>query len=265
LLFLASMTAFGRSQAMLRKRIFSGRSGIAAISACVAVVVGVSGCGESARADIDSVQLRLAFGGGVTLSTVDYVLTGPVSFRRVGTLAVGDQDTIAATFNNLPVGQGYDVVVRGTATDDASACRGEAMFNVAQSMNAVVQIALMCSGRANVAADIDVCPTLDSLSVAPAEVYVGSSVQLTAAAHDPDNGPAPLMAAWAATSGTLGALSTMGATFTCTTAGTFKVGVTVSDGTPNAKCADSAQVTVVCTPPPSASLLRATPARQGAV
>lgn len=224
---------------------------------------GVSGCGENAHGDVDSVQLRLSFGGGVALSSVDYVLTGPSSFRRVGTLAVGDQDTIAATFNNLPVGQGYDVVVKGTASDDASVCKGEAMFNVASSMNAVVQIALMCSGRANVATDINVCPTVDSLSVTPAEVYVGSSVQVVAAAHDADNGPAPLSATWQATSGTLSALSTMGATFTCTTAGTFKVGVTVSDGTPNAKCADSAQVTVVCTPAPSASLLSQAPARRG--
>jgi hypothetical protein len=139
------------------------------------------------------------------------------------------------------------------------------MFNVASSMNAVVQIALTCSGRANVAADVNVCPSVDSLSVAPAEVYVGCSVQLVAAAHDPDTGPAPLSAAWAATSGTLSNLSTTGATFTCTTAGTFKVGVTISDGTPNAKCADSAQVTVVCTPAPSASLMSVAPARQGTV
>jgi hypothetical protein len=219
----------------------------------------------AAPGDIDTVQLNLDFGGGVSLDSVAYVLTGPGSFRRVGTLAVADQSSISATFQNLPAGVGYDVVVKGTASDDLSVCKGEAIFDVASSMNAVVQISLACSGVAAVSADVNLCPTIDSLSVVPAEVYVGSSMQLSAVSHDPDNGPSPLAASWATTSGTLTNLSTTGATFTCTAAGTFTIGLTVSDGTAAAKCADTASVTVTCTPPPSAFLMSVAPARTGAV
>ena len=242
----------------------SGIPGRAALAACL-FLAACGGERDAAPGDVDTVRLNLDFGGGVSLTSVDYVLTGPASFRRTGTLAVGDQPSISATFQNLPAGMGYDVVVKGTASDDLNLCKGEAIFDVASSMNAVVQIALACSGRATLSADVNVCPTIDSLSVVPAEVYVGGSMQLSAVSHDPDNGPAPLAASWATTSGTLTNLSTTGATFTCTAAGTFTIGLTVSDGTANPKCADTASVTVICTPPPSAFLMSAVPARAGAV
>jgi hypothetical protein len=242
----------------------SGIPGRAALAACL-FLAACGGERDAAPGDVDTVRLNLDFGGGVSLTSVDYVLTGPASFRRTGTLAVGDQPSISATFQNLPAGMGYDVVVKGTASDDLNLCKGEAIFDVASSMNAVVQIALACSGRATLSADVNVCPTIDSLSVVPAEVYVGGSMQLSAVSHDPDNGPAPLAASWATTSGTLANLSTTGATFTCTAPGTFTIGLTISDGTANPKCADTASVTVICTPPPSAFLMSAVPARAGAV
>jgi hypothetical protein len=233
---------------------------------CLVAAAGAAGCAgdrDSSSAGVDTIQLKLDFGGGVTLNSVDYVLTGPASFRQTGTLNVADQPTITATFQSLPPGTGYDIKVQGAASDNLNACKGEAMFNVAASMNAVVQIALTCSGRATLAADVNTCPTIDSLSVVPAEVYVGGSVQLTSMAHDPDSGPSPLAATWAATSGSLTNLSTAGATFTCSAAGTFTVSLSVSDGTPNPKCADNAAVTVTCTPPPAAMVMSAL--RAGAV
>src|SRR4029077_13911145 len=165
---------------------------------------------------IDTVQVKLTFGGGVTLTSVDYVLTGPNNYRDANTLPVGDDPSITTTFTNLPVGNGYKIVVQGTGSDNASFCKGQTMFNVVSMGNSVVQIALMCSGRAAVSADVNNCPTIDSLSVAPAEVYVGASVQVESLAQDPDNGPAALTATWAATSGSLTNLSSAGATFTCT-------------------------------------------------
>jgi len=231
-----------------------GRAGLAAmVGAAMAAALGCAGDPQPPDT-IDTVRFKLDFGGGVMLTSVDYVLTGPASFRRIGTLGVGDQASITATFSNLPAGQGYDIAVKGTASDDSSFCKGEVTFSVAPMMDAVVTIPLMCSGLAAVTADINNCPTIDSLSVTPAEVQVGSSLDIVAEAHDPDNGPAPLSATWATTSGTLSNLSTTGATFTCTTAGTFTVSLRVSDGTPGTKCADTASVTVICSIPPTAML-----------
>jgi hypothetical protein len=139
------------------------------------------------------------------------------------------------------------------------------MFGVQQSMNAVVQIQLVCTGLAGVSADINVCPVIDGLSVLPSQVYVGGSTSLVLAARDPDNGPSPLSATWTASSGTLTNMSTTGATFTCTEPGPVDVGVSVSDGTPDPSCGDSIKVTVICTPVPSAELAKHSPARKGAV
>ena len=201
------------------------------------------------------------------LSSVDYILTGPAAFRRTGTLAVADQPSISATFQNLAGRHGLRrPVVKGTASmTTLSACKGEAMFDVAAVDERRRPDRAHVLGTRGALGGHQRMPrrAQDSLSVVPAEVYVGSSVQLTAAAHDPDNGPSPLSATWAAPSGTLSNLSTMGATFTCTVPGAFQVGVTITDGTPAARCTDNAQVTVICTPVPSAMLMSA--ARAGAV
>jgi hypothetical protein len=232
-----------------QRRATSGIPGRALLVTCLALAMG---CGDergTGTETIDSVQFKLDFGGGVTLTSVSYDLTGPNSFHQTGTLTVGSSDTVNAMFGPLPAGKGYDVMVQGTASDGSSFCTGEVMFNVPLP-TPFVQIPLSCSGIASVTANINVCPAIDSLSVTPAEVYVGSSMQLTLVAHDADSGPAALTAAWTATSGTLTSVSTTGATFTCTVAGSFSVSVSVDDGTPDMQCTDSASVNVVCTAPP---------------
>jgi hypothetical protein len=224
-----------------------------------------SGCGNDGPPPAnDVVRFELDFGNGVTLSSVDYIMTGPAGFRRIGTLAVGDQPSIAATFQNLPVGNGYDITVKGTASDDSNTCKGEVMFNVAASMTATIQIPLICTGQAAVAAVVNVCPVIDSLAAIPSEVYVGNAIVITSVVHDADNGPSPLSATWQTNGGALSNLSTTGATFTCTAPGSFTVGLRISDGDTMNRCPDTAMITLVCTPVPSAQLLRSTSASPAA-
>jgi len=234
-----------------QERVTSGIPERAILAACLALVVGCGAERGIGSDSVDSVRLQLDFGGGVTLTSINYDLTGPNNFpERMGTLAVGSSDTITGNFGTppLPAGMGYDVKVQGLASDGVSTCTGEVVFNMPRPM--VLQIPLKCSGIASVSATTAVCPTIDSLSVSPSEVYVGSSMQLALAAHDPDNAPAALTATWTAPSGTLTSTSTTGATFTCTAPGPVVVSVSVDDGTPNMQCADSASVNVVCTPLP---------------
>jgi hypothetical protein len=224
-----------------------GPSGIperAILVTCLALAVGCGERGAGTEA-VDSVRLHLDFGGGVTLTSVDYDLTGPSSFHQTGTLPVGSSDTIVGMFGNLPAGMGYDAKVQGTASDGSSTCTGEIVFNVPHP--AVLQINLACSGLASVTATVNVCPVIDSVSVFPAEVQVGGSVQLVAAADDADDGPSPLAATWTVSSGMLNNASTAGATFTCTEVGPAQIGLSVSDGTPGPGCTDSTSVTVTCT------------------
>lgn len=205
-------------------------------------------CGdESATPVANTITFELDFGGGVTLTSADYRITGPNGFRRVGSLTVGDAPIVTATFQNLPPGQGYNIQVKGTASDDASICQGEMTFNVTASMTATLQIPLTCSGIAGVTATINTCPVIDGLSAIPSEVNVGASIQVIADVRDDDGGPQPLSATWQTDGGMLSNLSPTGATFTCTAPGTFTVGLKISDGDNANKCPDTGKLTLLCT------------------
>jgi hypothetical protein len=213
------------------------------------VVGGGGGCGrDPATAETSTIQFRLDFGSGVTLSSVDYALTGPNNFLRVGALPVGDTSIVTATFQDLPTGRGYKIQVAGTASDQTSSCAGELTFAVTASMTATLQIPLSCTGLAAVSATFNVCPVIDSLSAIPAEVRVGASIDLTAEVHDTDAGPAPLSATWTASGGMVSNPSAAGARFTCTGAGTFTVGLSVSDGDVTSRCPATSALTLTCTP-----------------
>jgi hypothetical protein len=207
----------------------------------------VAACANSEPVTTNTINFKLDFGGGVMLTSVAYQINGPNSFRRVGTLPVGDTPVVTATFQNIPAGQGYRIQVKGTASDDTDGCQGQLQFDVSDSMTATLNIPLTCSGLVAINTTFNTCPVIDSLSAIPAEVHVGSSIDLTAVAHDADNGPSPLSPTWATTGGALSNLSTTGATFTCTAVGTFMVGLRISDGT-GMGCPDTATVTLTCTP-----------------
>jgi hypothetical protein len=234
---------------------FRKRRAIGSLVSCLAVAVAVAACAGASGCANDAgdpasntIVVKLDFGGGVTLSSVVYVLTGPNGFRRTGSLAVGDQPTVTATFQNLPPGQGYIIRVTGSATDDTTACRGMTTFNVDASMTATLTIPLVCEGLVSITGVINVCPVIDELSALPAEVNVGGSIHLVVTARDDDNGPQPLTATWGFSGGpgTLSNTSLAGATFTCTTRGTFTISVGVTDGGDASLCDGPSSVTVVC-------------------
>ncbi len=81
---------------------------------------------------------------------------------------------------------------------------------------------------------------------APGRLPVGSSLSLSAVAHDTDSGPSPLTYSWTASSGTLSNATAANPTFTCLVTGAATLTVTVSDGDPAPGCTSSASVTVTC-------------------
>jgi hypothetical protein len=207
-----------------------------------------SACVDDAdRSASNTITFKLDFGSGVTLTLVDYRITGPNGFRRIGSLPVDTAPVVTATFQNLPPGQGYNIQVKGTATDDATICQGQMSFDVTGSMTATLQIPLTCDGIAAVTATINKCPVIDGLSAIPSEVNVGASIQVIADVRDDDGGPQPLSAIWQTDGGALSNLSPTGATFTCTAPGSFTVGLKISDGDNSNKCPDTARLTLLCT------------------
>jgi len=197
------------------------------------------------------VSFALTLAPGLSLNTVTYTITGPNAFTKSGSIDVSHSATVSAVVSGLPAGTGFNISLAGTATDGTTSCAGSAMFDVIAHQTTSVTVHLDChqaptTGSVLVNGTINICPVADGVSAAPAEVVVGSSIALVAAAHDTDSGPSPLTYSWTASSGTLSSTSSANPTFTCTVTGTATLTVTVSDGDPAPGCTSSASVTVNC-------------------
>jgi phospholipase C len=220
----------------------------------------------SSSADVGDVAMELQLATGVSLNTVSYTLTGPGGFSRTGTLDVSHSNTVSGVLSGLPAGTGYSISLTGTASDGTTTCLGSATFDVAARQTTVVAVHLTCrqaptTGSVALNGTVNICPVADGVSASPGEVAVGSSLTLSAFAHDSDNGPSPLAYAWTATNGTFSSTTSATPTFTCTVAGTTSVTVTVSDGDPAAGCTDAATAHVTCSghTDPAVALATATP------
>ena len=238
------------------------RATILTILSSTAFVVGSCGAERSTsttnNAGLGSVDIALVQ-GGVTLTTVNYSISGPNGFSKTGSINVASSNTVSAVIGGLPAGTGYTITLTGTGTD-GTACAGSAPFTVTAGTVTAVSVGLDCHQPANtgsvaVNGTINVCPNLESLSASPAEVAVGSSLSLSAVAVDPDSGPSPLAYSWTSSSGTLTGANTASPSFKCLTTGTATVSVTVSDGDPQASCAAQGSVQVTCSGHNDAALL----------
>ena len=189
--------------------------------------------------------LALVLAPGVMLDSAAYTVTGPGGLSRSGTINLTSSTMLTAIIGGLPAGTGYSVVI--TAMSSGISCSGSATFDVLVRQTTSVTVSLRCretprTGSAAINERINLCPVVDQLTALPAEVRVGSSLALTAAAHDGDNQPVSYQ--WAAASGTFSNAAAAAPSFTCTAVGPVVVTVTASDG----DCSDSLSATITCSP-----------------
>jgi hypothetical protein len=239
-------------------RILKNKGFTALLAACLAVATsGGSSVAESATGadeqSASSIGLELQVGAGLTLTAVSYTIVGSGGFTKSGTLDVSNSTVISGVISGLPVGAGYTVSLNGTTSDGSTTCAGSASFSVTGHQTTLVSVHLVCheapsNGSVAVDGTLNICPIADGITATPAEALVGSTLTLSALAHDPDNGPSALSYQWSASSGALSDATALAPTFTCTTAGPATITLSVSDGDANASCAALASVTVQCTP-----------------
>jgi hypothetical protein len=222
------------------------------------VAAAVAACGShSASTDSNvtdpsgstgQVGMRLTLPGGVSLSTVNYSITGPTPEQ--GSVDVSSSDGIAFVVGGLQAGN-YSIQL--TATDsNAGACSGSSNFAVSPGTVTGVSLAMQCidptdavapapvnSGSVFVDAGVTVdaaspavCPGITSLTVLPAEVLVGKSSTVAVATI----GGAPTVQ-WTQSvapgqtgAGTFANATAATTTFTCTQAGQVLVNVSVATG-----------------------------------
>jgi hypothetical protein len=208
--------------------------------------------GPAGQETTGAIGAQLQIGGNITINTATYVITGPNGFTVTGPVDLSHSSGLSFTVGGLPAGSGYSLVLTATATDGVTTCAGSATFSIAAGMTTSVTVHLDCheppsTGTVSINGVTNVCPTIDAVSATPNQVNVGSALSVTGAAHDPDNGPSPLSYAWTSTSGTFSSASTPNTSFTCTTAGSVTLTLTVSDGDTTAGCPAVSTTTITCT------------------
>ena len=214
------------------------------------------GDGSQQTENAGTVGLDLQIGGGISLDSERYVIVGPNGFSKTGTIDVSAATKSSATIGGLPAGTGYTITLSGTSTDGSTTCSGSAAFAVTAHATATVTVNLQChqgstTGSVLVQGTLNVCPVIDELSASPSAVFLGSSLGLSARAHDTDSAPSALAMSWSATSGVLGNTSGASPSFLCTAPGPATITLSVTDG--DTACAETQSVVVNCSVDASAT------------
>jgi len=214
------------------------------------LLLGLAGCGHanpSPPSGGGELGQGLVVSPGVTVNSATYTITGPNGFTSAGTVAIGESPDVSVVVT-LPVGQGYELVVSGTASDGVTVCDGTATFDVTNPNTPLTLVVhLECavpSGDVSFEAPVNICPVIDDLSASPVNLKVGGVASLSVGAHDSDSGPSPLAYSWTVNGVTLPNKITPALSFTCTSLGVVTLGARVSDG--DTSCIDTATVNVSC-------------------
>jgi phospholipase C len=208
--------------------------------------------GASGSESTGSIGLELQIATGITLNSVSYTITGPAGFTRMGTIDVSHSATVSAVISQIPLAVGYVLSLSGNAVGGKATCAGSAMFDIDSATTKQVPVHLSCdiapsTGSIAVSGTVNACPRIDSVEATPAEVSIGNSIALSAAAVDTDHSPMPLAYSWTASSGLLSDPGSATPSFTCAKVGPVTVTVSAVDG--DGSCASHRSLSLNCSEP----------------
>ena len=235
---------------------------------------GTRGAASNSCDQNGTVGLQLQLAPGITLSTVQYVITNPTlaGFTTINGSVDVSGSTVIGFSLTLPVAGGYTLSLSAVDSNGDGCSGGPVTFSVAGGTSNTVALSLICSqtvdggttapdvnvGVVSVTADASLqttvthgtCAAVASLLATPNEVNVGNAISLTASGIDSNNQSSDVTLTWAATGGAGALTSTTGTsnTFNCTTSGTEMVTVTaaISDGGVSCAGIGSLSVTLKC-------------------
>ena len=218
----------------------------------------LTGCGDNGATaespgSTGEVGLSLQLPNGTEIQSASYSITGPMGFIRNGAIEASGSTGLTAIIGGIPAGAGYQISIIAMTSDGSTTCTGTTTFDINAKVTTSAVVPMTClekprTGSVLVNGRLNICPTIDGVSANPAEVQVGGTIALSAAAHDSDAGPSPLSFGWTSSGGTLSDAAAKNPTFTCTTPGTVTLRLSVGDGDPAASCADASTVQVTCSP-----------------
>jgi len=198
--------------------------------------------------DLGQVAFALKVADSVELVTVSYEISGN-GFSKTGTADVAKSKTLKLQIGGIPAGSGYQVRLDAAGGPDSGVtCSGSAGFDITPSKTTQRNVHLQCklpkNGSLLATGEFNVCPTVDELTVLPAEIEVGGTIELSAVASDLDGVPGSLSYQWVADGGELANTDAAVTSLTCLEAGDVNVTLAASDS----DCDDVVLTTVTCSP-----------------
>lgn len=229
-----------------------------ALSALVAGM-SVAGCSTQTSNEPDtSVQgaentgkmgLNLTLSNGVLIEAFTATITGDgIASPIVRTIPVPNNGaTVSALFGGLPQGD-YSIELEATSVDGHSECGGSADFTVIAQQTVGVSVPITCNtdsirGQVTVNGELNVCPDVNFLFVAPLQTAVGGPISVEADAEDPDGDTITFV--WSATDGSFADEESAATSYTCSAPGEQTITVTINDG---GNCTTMHQAVVNCEP-----------------
>ena len=211
---------------------------IAMVGGLLVGVSSVSGClkdhaPQDPFEETGTVGMQLTVPGGQSLETVSWQVLSGTTVVQSGIVDVTSSPAVNFLVGGLTPGA-YTISLTGSSSDGGVTCTGSGAFTVAARQTARVTINLQCSpapgstGSAVVSTTFNPCAAVQSVSASTTEVYVGSSVTLSAAATAPT--PGAITYQWSAPSGTFSSPTAPTTTFTNTAPGPVTVTLVVGDG-----------------------------------
>lgn len=207
-----------------------------------------AGPSDPGAQDVGTVGLALTLSANVTVSVVNYSITGNGITPRTGPINVSDPAaTPSVQVGGVPAGTGYLVTMTTTSADGQTTCNGSGMVDVIANQVNFITVIMQCravgtTGVIDVGGGFNNCPAITSYTGAPATVSVGGAITVSVSATDPDGDP--LMFGWSAPSGRFGDTGAPVTTFTCTVSGPVTLTMTITDG----QCPSSIRLPISCVP-----------------
>lgn len=212
------------------------------------------GNGEGTRA-LGDLALGLMLPDGTSVDSATYTITRSSDplFSQTGMLAIINGKA-TGTVDGLPAGNDYHIVISAARTSDAGLpdCMGSATFVVIAAATTNVDVLLTCDegGQADTTVTLNgafnICPRVGSTTATPTSAAVGAAVALTSSASDKDNDALSFL--WSSSSdGVFASASSANTSYTCQSAGTKTLHVSVSDGPLRGCTRNSPTIMITCT------------------
>ena len=187
------------------------------------------------------VRLGLTLPHGVTIGSLTWrVLSSTGAVLASGFTDTSNPSATPSLSVSVPPGSGEHVDLTATTSDGGTCTGTSAAFNVADGQLVTISLSITCdppppgptTGTIIITGIIvtgDSCPVIKTWAISPRQTAtVGGTIDVTASVTDADTGDT-LTYAWAATSGTFADPASATTTYSCASAGTQTLSLSVSD------------------------------------